>query len=65
MARSGDEYPLLPSCYVEEAYRVGATARHCLEVLSSIGNDDKKSLSMMGDHDNEIRERFRSYLEGN
>ena len=64
-ARSRDESSLSssPRRYVEEAYRVGTTARQCLEVLSSIGDDE--SSSTMDDHDDEVRERFRSYLEGN
>ena len=53
-ARSGDESLLSslssPRCYVEEAYMVGTTARQCLEVLSSIGNDDSSSSSPMDDN---------------
>ena len=41
------------------------TDRQCLEVLSSISDDNNESLSTMDDHDNEFRERFRIYLEGN
>ena len=44
---------------------MGTTACQCLEVLSSIGDDDNESSLTMDDHDDEICERFRSYLEGN
>ena len=55
--------------YVEEAYGVGTTARQCLDVLSAVGDDSDEDESssystMMEDHDREVRERFRGYLEG-
>ena len=63
-ASLGSELSLLslPCRYLEEAYRVGMTACQCLEVLLSIG-DDESSLTM-DDHDDELCERFRSYMEG-
>ena len=42
---------------------MGTTARQCLEVLLYIG--DNEFSSTMDDHDDEVRESFRSYLEGN
>ena len=66
-ARSGNESSLSslsPRCYVEDAYRVGTTARQCLEVLSSIGDDDDESSLPMDDHYDEVCVCFRSYLEG-
>ena len=68
-ARLRDELLLLSSFlhhrYVEEVYRVGTMSRQCLEVLSSIVDDDKSSSSMMDNHNDEVRERFRSNMSGN
>ena len=64
---SGDESSFSssssPRRYVEEAYRVDTTACQCLEVLSSIGDDE--SSSTMDDHNDEVHKHFHIYLEGN